>query len=95
MTINDYLEGEEVDIVAGLYKRHRTGVYLRPYGTKMATVLVQGKERNIRLTSILKIKSTDEITITQTEYKAIQDNVATLTRELKKLQLKVDKMDKK
>jgi hypothetical protein len=41
---NDYLEGEEVDIVAGLYKRNRTGIYLRLYGTKMATVLVQGKE---------------------------------------------------
>jgi hypothetical protein len=43
----------------------------------------------------LEIKSTDEITITRTEYKAIQNDIATLTRELKKLQLKVDKMDKK
>ena len=61
----------------------------------MATVLVDGRERNIRLTSIQKMGSEGDITISRAEYDALKEDIATLTTELKKLQLKIDKMDKK
>ena len=98
MDPNGSSEGEQVAIVGGLYKQHHLGTFLHPYGTKMATVLVDRRERNICLSSIAKVPSStdDEITISRSaEYESLQQDVATLTMQLKKLELKIIQMDKK
>jgi predicted GTPase len=73
MTSKNFEIDEQVTIVAGLYMRHHFGTYLWPYGMKIATVLIVGKERNICLTSIQKIESTEgneTITISRIEYES-------------------------
>jgi hypothetical protein len=37
-----FIEGEKVLTVGGIYKQHRCGMYVRPYGTKMATMKLDG-----------------------------------------------------
>jgi hypothetical protein len=83
-------------IVGGIYKRHGFGTYVHPYGTKMATVLVQGKERNLWLTSIVKIEDEiNTITISRSKYTSLLEDITKLTKEMKRLELKVKDLDKK
>ena len=64
-------QGEEVDIVAGSYKKYKTATYIRPYGWRgvMVTVQVHGdKERNIYKSSIAKKKKKTSRTASYTNY---------------------------
>lgn len=61
--------GDAVSIIRGSYARYKEGVFLGPYGTKMARVQVNGDcqhERNLRLTSIIKKKIKKKKTRTNT-----------------------------
>jgi hypothetical protein len=87
--------GDKVDIIGGLYKRYGKGTYVGPYGKKMCIVKVHGdKERNLRLTSIQK--ALDEpmtppttVVLSVEEYDALQQEIASLTKALQALELKV------
>jgi hypothetical protein len=101
-----YRNGDELEIVAGLYKKYRHATYLRPCGTKMCAVKVNGiaEERNLRLTSIRKArdqatsdngKARDKkIVLTKHQYDDLLNDIKALTRALDDLQMKVKRLEK-
>ena len=92
MSIPEYKSGMKVNILKGKYKRFGSGIYLRPYGEKMACIKVDGdtqQERNLRLTSIAPSEINDDtVTIERAEYEA-------LLRDMADLKLTVTKLSKR
>lgn len=94
--------GDRLYIVSGLYKKNRTGTYLRPYGTKMCAVKVDGdkvKERNLWLSSVHKVfvvathsperKRRNTVSIPKADYKKLLDDIDSLTMTMNELQVRV------
>ena len=81
----------KVNILKGKYKRFGSGIYLRPYGEKMACIRVHGdtqQERNLRLTSIAPTevnKNKSKVTIERAEYEALLRDMADLKVTVGKL----------
>lgn len=93
--------GDRVSINAGIYRKYKKGSYAKPYGTKMATILVDGntEERNVRLSSIKKIQSrstpgadADVVTIKRTDYLHLKSEIASLTMQLQLLNVRVNEL---
>ena len=89
----------KINIIAGKYKHHQTGVYLRPYGTKMACVKVDGdsqQERNLLLTSITPRKEdNDTITVDRIEYEQLLKEMAGLKLTVNKLSTRLNELNSK
>jgi hypothetical protein len=96
MAGSNFRPGDKVKIVAGLYRTFGHGTYLRPYGTKMCTVKLDGDKasgRNVRLTSISKVEEEEDsdavVVLTKTQYNDLMKDIMIITEALHKLQEKV------
>jgi hypothetical protein len=86
-------KGDKVLIIAGTYKSFGTGIYIRPYGTKMCCVEVHKVERNLRLTSIRKDEDEDGDKMTATTEAATADYellVNKLENKMNALELRIN-----
>ena len=100
----DFHEGQRVRIIRGLYKSKKIGIYLQKYGAKMCRVRIEGDTqpaRTLRLTSIAPIEATkattaedETVTLSREEYNALLTEIDMMSDALKRLQLKVNNMDK-
>ena len=66
---SDFTEDMRILIVGGIYKKHKTGTYIAPYGTKMVTVKIDGdkaRQRNILLSSFQPMKAEPRETAPET-----------------------------
>lgn len=95
-----YIAGDRVSIHAGLYKKYKKGTYMRPAGTKMAWIMVDGdgKERRLWLSSIKKVVVVDDapnatITLKRIDYEHLKAEIASLTRQLQRLNVYVNEME--
>lgn len=93
--MNTYKEGDQLDIVAGLYKKYRTGTYIRACGTKMCAVKVHGdsaQERNLRLSSVRKNNNKfgedGYIVMTKQQHNELLNEIKVLTEAIHRLELK-------
>ena len=103
----DFFEGQRVRIIRGLYKSKKMGIYLQKYGAKMCRVRIDGDSqpsRTLRLTSIAPIEEAtkattaaaeeETVTLSRDEYNALLTEIDMMSDALKRLQLKVNNMDK-
>ena len=94
-----YQEGDRLRIIGGLYKHHKTAIYVGPYGKngKMVTVRVNGVLRNIWRTSVEKEENHQEnstggltkIVLDRKEYDDLLQEISRLSNSIESLQLKV------
>jgi PHD/YefM family antitoxin component YafN of YafNO toxin-antitoxin module len=100
----DYKQGDQLDLVGGIYKRYRHATFLHKAGTKMCYVKVHGdsaSERSVRLTSVRKAVATttkgattttksdnDTIVMSKEEYKELLDEINALLTALANLEVK-------
>jgi len=99
-----YVPGDQIEIVAGIYKKHARGTYLGPSGLLSASVKVIGdtrEKRNLRLSSIRPVMKDwaadddddgDDVVLTKQEYVSLLEEISCLSDSLKKLQLKVERL---
>jgi hypothetical protein len=106
MAEHRYKKDEAIDIVAGVYKKQGKGIFKSLAGKKMCTVVILDGDkeytRTIYLTSIrpqakAKAKAAttteDTVTIPMKELAAIKEEVQVLTVALRKLQIRINKLE--
>jgi len=93
--------GDEIAIVAGVYKKCGRGTYLGPAGLISASIRVIGDtkdKRSLRLSSIKPVmKSVDDdeaVMLTKEEHVSLLEEISHLSDSLQQLQLKVEKIGK-
>ena len=95
--------GDRVSIRAGMYKKYKKASCVRPYGLRMATILVDTlmQEKNVWLTLIKKVQSSppqttrdgdDVVTIRRADYLLLKEEVASLTKQVQRLSIKVNEL---
>ena len=87
-----YQSGDVVDIVAGTYKKYKTGTYLGRAGVTMAAVLVHGlqEQHNLRWTSIKKRQVDDPPHVdTKTALVIALNDIEDITKSLKAMELNI------
>jgi len=96
-----YSKGDQVAIVAGLYKKHARGTYLGTAGLLSASIRVNGDsrdKRNLRLSSIKPLMNdvsdddAEDVVLTKEEYVSLIEEISRLSDGLQKLQLKMERM---
>ena len=102
---NGYLAGDNVQLIKGTYRLFRKGVYKRPATEKSAVVEINGKERTIRYSSFKKMMTTtrpttptspppsDVVTMSREEFNAITDEIESMTKQMKNLELKMKRFN--
>jgi len=99
-----YEEGGRVKIVAGLYKKNGYGVFLGPCGKTRWKIRVDGDSqahRNLWKSSIAPVvvdveaeQEEDDVCLSRDEYDSLLKEMATLTKAMKALEIKLKKMEK-
>ena len=89
MARSSYQSGDVVDIVAGTYKKYKTGTYLGRAGLTMAAVLVHGiqEQHNLRWTSIKKKVDDPPHVDTKTALVIALNDIEDITKSLKAMEL--------
>ena len=101
----DFVEGEQVKIVKGVYKIFRKGVYKRQATNVSVVVFINGKDRTIRSTSIQKMPSTptsstststsnpNTVTMSRETYEGLTKEIEMMTARLKALEVKMKRLN--
>ena len=96
--MTDFIEGETVLIVNGIYRMHKKGEYVRHTGQKSVVVIIGGKERTIRSKSIKKMPSMTStqtnggsatVTISREAFTGMVTEIDNLSKRLNALELKM------
>ena len=104
LTMPSYEEGERVKIVSGSYKKNGHGVFLGPCGKTRWKIRVHGDSqayRNLWKSSIAPVVDVEEaereeedVRLSRDEYDSLLKDMATLTKAMKALEIKMKKMEK-
>ena len=91
-----FTNGEDVQIVKGIYQMFRRGVYVKPTGKASSVVIINGKERTRRTNSIKKMppsttsrSSATTVTIPREQYDEMVMEIESLGKKFKEMELKL------
>jgi len=104
LNMASYEEGERVKIVAGSHKKNGCGVFLGPCGKTRWKIRVDGDSqahRNLWKSSIAPVvvdvedkREDEDVRLSRDEYDSLLKEVATLSKAMKALEIKLKKMEK-
>jgi len=94
----EHANGDQEAIVGGIYRRFKTGTFVKTHGRKMVAVDVdRNQARNMWMSGIAPLKKKPKdvnVVLSRHEYDELLQDIASMATSLERLQLKVKSHDK-